>query len=86
MPTKFETIEPGQKYAVQVLSSSGRAFRLLVKKRSVPNPSVRGGAYKTEWVAYNGGLYVKEFGETRIEAATKGLAVLAAKGFTEKEV
>lgn len=75
---KFETIEPG-KYRLALVSDSGRSFALLVKKESVPNPSARGGAYRDRWVAYNGGLYVKEHGETRIEAVTKALAALAKR-------
>jgi hypothetical protein len=78
---RFETVEPG-KYRLPILSSHGRGFSILVKKEQVANPSVRGGAYRDRWVAYNGGLYVKEHGETRIEATMKALAFLTGRGFT----
>lgn len=80
-PLSFERVGDG-KYRIGLISAHGRLFGLLVKKESVMNPSARGGAYKDEWIAYSGALYVKERGESRIEATRKALAVLAAKGIT----
>lgn len=76
--TAFTTVGPG-KYAAEITSRSGKTFRILVKKVQAPNPSARGGAYKDEWMAYNGGLYVKEHAETRQGAYDKAVAALVAR-------
>jgi hypothetical protein len=76
--TQFETIEPG-KYAATITLRSGATRRILVKKVQAMNPSVRGGAYKTEWKAYNGGLYVSETADTRQAAFDKAIEHLKTR-------
>jgi hypothetical protein len=78
--TSFVTIEIGQKYALPITTVHGKDFRILVKKTQAPNPSVRGGAYMTRWVAYNGALNLREFGDTRQEAVGKAVAHLVQRG------
>jgi hypothetical protein len=78
MDTNFTTIEPG-KYAADITLRSGAARRILVKKQQVGNPSARGGAYMTRWMAYNGGLYVKVYGDTRKEAFENAMADLTRR-------
>jgi hypothetical protein len=78
--TDFQTIERGQKYAVPITLANGFDRRILVKKTERLNPSVRGGAYKTEWHAYNGGMNLSVRGETRQEAHDKAIAILTERG------
>lgn len=73
----FKSVSPG-KYRLPLVTQQGD-FALIVKKFQTLNPSVRGGAYKYHWVAYNGALNVKEHGDTRHEATVKALRFLATR-------
>lgn len=77
--TAYQTLERGSKYAVEITLPSGMSRRILVKKTERLNPSVRGGAYKTEWHAYNGGMNLSVRADTR-EAAY----LLAMKTLTKR--
>lgn len=77
--TQFTKVGP-RKYAVEITLKSGDTRRILVKAEEIMNGSARGGAYRTRWVAYNGGMYLKVFGETRQEAFDKAFALLTSQG------
>lgn len=77
--TQFEKVAEG-KYAVAITLANGSARRILVKKVDALNPSARGGAYATEWRAYNGGLNLKVHAETRQAAFDLAIATLQARG------
>lgn len=80
--TKFVTIERGSKYAVNIVNADGWERRILVKKTYALNPSVRGGAYMVRWLAYNGGMNLKVYGDTRQQAVDNAFARLATTGST----
>lgn len=75
MPTNFIKIGPS-KYAVAITLANGQARRILVRKESVGNPSARGGAYMDRWHAYNGGMNLSVYGDTRQQAFDKAVAAL----------
>ena len=64
-------------YYVTVTSALGRTFMFRVRKTESLNPSARGGAYRTEWVARARG--VKVYGETRKEAIQKAIVSLSER-------
>jgi len=78
--TKFQTIERGQKYRVPITLANGFERNVLVRKTQEMNPSVRGGAYRTVWLAYNGSMNLKVRGDTRQGAYDKAIAVLTEWG------
>lgn len=82
MSTSFVQIAPG-KYAVEVTLTSGNTRRILVRKEQVLNASARGGAYADRWHAYNGGMYLSEFGDTRQEAYDKAVQSLITRNLME---
>lgn len=65
-------------YTVDAVAKSGRIFRIKVRKEESMNPSARGGAYMTEWVAKFG--LTKGRGKTRTEAVEALVQRLAVDG------
>lgn len=56
-------------YLVTATTAKGSTWQIKVAKREVMNPSVRGGAYRTEWQA--------KFGESKGSGDTREQAVRA---------
>lgn len=73
---KFTKTHSG--YTVETTAKSGRTLRIRIRKQESLNPSARGGAYRTEWVAKFGTN--KATGDTRQEAVERLLQQLAKEG------